>query len=93
LSSFSLKVLRRYFYGRKLHKKILPHYLKTVTKILAIEIVCFFITLQAYLTFLVDTNLTLYSLVHKKLILFLISRILVIICEIKAFTFYLFNSA
>jgi hypothetical protein len=45
---------------------------------------------RTYLTFFCDINLTVYSLVHKESTFFGISRLSVMVYEIKAFMFFLF---
>ncbi len=46
--------------------------------------------MRTYLTFFCDTNLTVYSLVHKESSFFGISRLSVMVYEVNAFMFFLF---
>ncbi len=49
-----------------------------------------FLRVCTHLTFLVDTNHTVFSLVYQEFKMFEISRLSVIVSEISAFTFYYF---
>ncbi len=61
-----------------------------VTKILAIQAFCFFLTVRTYLIFLFDTNFTGYSLVRKEFKFFGISRLSAMVFKTKASSFYYF---
>jgi hypothetical protein len=49
-----------------------------------------FITLRMYLTFLIDTNLTVDIIVHKELKFFGISRLFFLLFYIMVFKFFIF---